>query len=186
MPTRLSQGGTQHGVTAGEGMRCPAGTRIRPPTPPWDALRTASVRPSRRRRGCDQARRACPGGVGQAEVRTGTGRCPVAVMRVRTVPPAGPRAPGWTRQSRRRSYLWLRFWSRHPAAIGQASPSGPFPPGTGRSSGRALHLYRAGMARSPEGGRQRRDDPPQPRVRVPRPGKSPCRHLESQGRDDCN
>ena len=72
------------------------------------AARAAAVRPAQRRHGYHQRRSGCPGGVGQPEVRTGTGLCAVAVMRVKTVPPAGPRAPGWTGHSRRQPCLWLR------------------------------------------------------------------------------
>jgi hypothetical protein len=95
MLTRLSQGGTPGDVTAGRGAYCPGETGTTPVYAAQGTPRAAAVRPGRQRRGCDQGRRACPGGVGQTQVRTGTGRRTVAVMWVRTVPPAEPRAPGW-------------------------------------------------------------------------------------------
>jgi hypothetical protein len=145
-----------------------AGQRPGRYTPPGRAPRAAPVQPGHFRRGCDQGRSGCPGGVGQLEVRTRTGRHPVAVMRVRDI--ASGRASG-SRMARalrtpgRPSRGW-GVWSCHPVTIGQASPSRPSPPGTSRSSSRALHLYQTGTARSPEGGRRRRDDPPRPGVRV--------------------
>ena len=96
---RLSQGGTPAGVSAGRGTCCPGGTGTRPVGAAQDAPRAAAVRPGCRRRRCDQGRRACRGGVGQAQVRTGTGRCGSPVMRVKAAPPAGPRAPGWPGRS---------------------------------------------------------------------------------------
>lgn len=99
--------GHRSGITAGRGGCCPGGTPIRPVNAVGCAAHAAAVRTGRRRRGCDQGRRACPGGVGQAGVRTGPGRRTVAVMRVRAAPPARPRAPGWTGSSRRQPLLWL-------------------------------------------------------------------------------
>ena len=104
----LSQGGTPAGVSAGRGACCPGGTGTRPVYAAQGAPRAVAVRPGRRRRGCDQGGRGCPGGVGQAEVRIGTGRRPSPAIRVKTAPPAGPRAPGWTGHSgSRRPLLWL-------------------------------------------------------------------------------
>ena len=93
---RLSQGGTPAGVSAGRGTYCPGGTGTRLAS---GAPRAAAVRPGHHRHGRDQRRRTCPGGVGQTQVRTGTGRRASPVMQVKAAPPAGPRAPGWTGHS---------------------------------------------------------------------------------------
>lgn len=73
---RLSQGGTSAGISAGRGAYCPGGTVTRPVYAAQGGPRAAAVRPDPRRRGCDQGRRACPSGVGQAQVRTGTAAAP--------------------------------------------------------------------------------------------------------------
>ena len=79
---------------------------------------------------------------------------------VSMLPPAGPRAQGWTGEVRERH---CRCWAGvgvHPLAIGQDRPSRLGPAGEGRSDGGVLHLHPRGQARYPEGGRRREDEPP--------------------------
>jgi hypothetical protein len=165
--TGLVPGGHRGGVTAGGGACCPGGTGTRLLYAAQGARRAVAVRPGRRQQGCDQRRLACPGGAGQAEVRTGTGRCAAAVMRVRAVPPAGPRAPRWTGQSRNRTHgRWLRFARVIPSLPARHRLAGhPRPVQVVRPAGRSTCTGRERPAPR-KGGRRRRDDPPRTGVRV--------------------
>jgi hypothetical protein len=80
--------------------------------------------------------------------------------RVKSTPPAGPRAQGWTGPPRTQGSNLAEVVEVHPLAISQDRPSRPKPPGQGRSSGRALHLDPGPLPSYPEGGRRREDEPP--------------------------
>jgi hypothetical protein len=80
--------------------------------------------------------------------------------RVKSTPPAGPPAQGWTGASRHQGSSGAEVVEAHPLAISQDRPSRPKPTGQGRSSGRALHLDPWALPSYPEGGRRREDEPP--------------------------
>jgi hypothetical protein len=76
-----------------------------------------------------------------------------------SLPPAGPRAQGWTGKSKSSRCQCLAEVGVHPLAIGQGRPSRLGPAGEGCSDGGVLHLHPRGQARYPEGGRRREDEP---------------------------
>ena len=76
------------------------------------------------------------------------------------VPPAGPRAQGWT--GKRRSGLGQCLAEVGGFTLSPSARTGPSrlgPAGEGRSDGGVLHLHPRGQARYPEGGRRREDEP---------------------------
>jgi hypothetical protein len=82
------------------------------------------------------------------------------------MPPAGPQAQGWTGTAKTRGWIVAEVSQVHPPAISQGSPSRLNPWGEGRSDGRVLHLHPRGLARYPEGGRRREDEPSPAEARV--------------------
>ena len=96
-------------------------------------------------------------------------KLPKLTARRESMPPAGPRAQGWTGKCKSSHCQCLADVGVHPLAIGQDRPSRLGPAGEGRSDSGVLHLHPRGQARYPEGGR-RREDEPQEKDGAPTPG----------------